>query len=199
MYFCMYCVYMCVWNYVCILVRLVCYICMFVHMHTCMHVIFMRIYTHTDTAYTGFCSGRFCLGWFLSVPPSIGKQNVCMHTHNRRTCIHTLMHTFISSICVEAGERLLLCGDLNCADSQGRINDTLTDIFNACGLRQYVEVPTRGDNILDVLAADDRTTVNDTRVSDAGLVSDHKLILCKIPTSCNRQPVHHVTSKRLPH
>src|SRR6218665_2023295 len=153
MYFCMYCVYMCVWNYVCILVRLVCYICMFVHMHTCMHVIFMRIYTHTDTAYTGFCSGRFCLGWFLSVPPSIGKQNVCMHTHNRRTCIHTLMHTFISSICVEAGERLLLCGDLNCADSQGRINDTLTDIFNACGLRQYVKVPTRGDNILDVLAA----------------------------------------------
>src|SRR6218665_2354709 len=90
--------------------------------------------------------------------------------------------TFISSICVEAGERLLLCGDLNCADSQGRINDTLTNIFNAYSLRQYVEVPTRGDSILDVLAADDRTTVKDTGVSDAGLVSDHKLILCKITT-----------------
>src|SRR6218665_160436 len=65
--------------------------------------------------------------------------------------------TFISSICVEAGEGLLRCGDLNCADSQGLINDTLTNIFNAYSLRQYVEVPTRGDNILDVLDADDRT------------------------------------------
>ena len=98
--------------------------------------------------------------------------------------------TLISSICLEAGERL--CGDLNCADSQGRINGTLTDICNAYSLCQYVEVPTRGDNILDVLAADNRKTVNDTRMSDAGLVSDQKLIPCKITTSCNRQPVRHV-------
>ena len=84
--------------------------------------------------------------------------------------------TLMSSTCVEADENVLLCGDLNCADSQGRINKTLPDIFNTYGLRQYVEVPTRGNNILDVLAADDRTTVNNTRVSDAGLVSDHTLI-----------------------
>jgi len=100
--------------------------------------------------------------------------------------------TLISSICVEADERFLLCGDLNCPGSGGQINDMLTDTFNTYGLRQYVEVPTRGENILDVLAADDHTTVYDVQVSDAGLISDHKLILCKIMTSCQRQPVCHV-------
>ena len=106
--------------------------------------------------------------------------------------------TLISSICVEADERLLLCGDLNCPGSGGRINDMLTDIFNTFGLHQYIEVPTRGENILDILAADARATVYDVQVSDAGLVSDHKLILCKLMTSCHRQPVQHVsvTSKQ---
>ena len=45
---------------------------------------------------------------------------------------------------------------------------------------------------MDVLSADDHTIVYDVQVSDAGLVSDHKLILCKIMTSCHRQPVRHV-------
>ena len=47
--------------------------------------------------------------------------------------------TFISSICVEAGERLLLCGDLNCADSQGRINDTLTPMVFTSTLKPRLE------------------------------------------------------------
>lgn len=42
----------------------------------------------------------------------------------------------------------------------------LADIFTPTGHRQFVDVPTRGDNRLDVV----QTTVYDLRVSEAGLV-----------------------------
>ena len=75
-----------------------------------------------------------------------------------RMSSHVIHHVTRVIICVEAGERLLLCGDVN---SGGRINDTLTDTFNTYGLHQYIEVLAWGDNILDVLADDDRMIVND--------------------------------------
>lgn len=85
----------------------------------------------------------------------------------------------ISTLYIETVERLLICGDLNCAGFHGHINDFLANIFPIYGLRQFVAVRTRGDNLDNLDVAGDRTTVYNLQVSDAGLVSDHKLLLCK--------------------
>ena len=53
-----------------------------------------------------------------------------------------------------------------------------------------VHEPTRGKNILNILASDDPRLLSDVLVDDAGLLSDHRLIhskLCMTRPSC--QPV----------
>ena len=50
-----------------------------------------------------------------------------------------------------------MCGDMNCPGSDcNGADDDLTSLFDSFGFNQHANTPTRGDNLLDVLATEDR-------------------------------------------
>jgi hypothetical protein len=79
---------------------------------------------------------------------------------------------------VSAGctDSLVLCGDVNGPGADGEINAALCDVLNSLDLHQHVKEPTRGANILDIIATVGRSKIDNLHVHDAGLISDHRLI-----------------------
>ena len=60
------------------------------------------------------------------------------------------------------------------------------------GLTQHVNTPTRGDNLLDNIVAEDPFAVCGLSVDDAGIVSDHHLMLAKLRARpAPRQPTRY--------
>ena len=70
---------------------------------------------------------------------------------------------------------------MNCPGSDcNRVDDDLTSLFDSFGLNQHVNTPTRGNNLLDVLATEDRVAVSGVAVDDVGLISDHRMVYAKL-------------------
>ena len=73
---------------------------------------------------------------------------------------------------------------------------------NLFGLNQRVNTPTRGDNLLDVLATEDRVAVSGVAVDNVGLISDHRMIYAKLrsrsppckPTSYTYRNIRHINT-----
>ena len=87
----------------------------------------------------------------------------------------------ISVISIDTNAGLLLCGDVNCARTDaGNIDDDLQSAFDSFGLTRHVNTPTRGDNLLHIIVTEDPLAVSGLSVDDAGLVSDHRLVLAKL-------------------
>ena len=67
------------------------------------------------------------------------------------------------------------------------VDERLDDVLDSFGLTQHVNQPTRINNLLDIIASDANLPVSDVVVDDAGNVSDHRLVTCKLtinrPTS----------------
>ena len=64
-------------------------------------------------------------------------------------------------------------------------------------LEQHVREPTRLDNLLDLIVTDQPLAVNDVRVDDAGLVSDHRLVTASVAVRSGlREPVE-ITSRQI--
>ena len=61
-----------------------------------------------------------------------------------------------------------------------RADDDLTSLFDSFGLNQRVNTPTRGDNLLNVLATEDRVAVSGVAVDDVRLMSDHRMVYAKL-------------------
>ena len=83
-------------------------------------------------------------------------------------------------------DKVLLCGDLNCSGPDGtQVDDGLALLLSSLGLEQMIHMPTRGSALLDVLASDAADIFTDVHVIDAGLLSDHRLLL--VSCSINRR------------
>ena len=97
----------------------------------------------------------------------------------------------ISEVITNSSDRLLLCGDFNCNDVD------VGDVLETFSLKQHVNVPTRSDNLLDLLISDGSYVISDLRVDDAGCVSDHRLITAKIGFQTASRPPIRTTVRSL--
>ena len=87
----------------------------------------------------------------------------------------------LTSLVSTSTDHLVLCGDLNCPGADpATVDPRLDDIFETFGLNQHVKQATRDDNLLDVLATHSTLVVKNLRVDDAGMVSDHRLIIATL-------------------
>ena len=89
----------------------------------------------------------------------------------------------ISTVTATSGkDKLLLCGDLNLPGVPGssQIDHDLQESLDSMGLKQHVVLPTRGDNVLDILATSDSLPLSKLEISDADSISDHRMILASI-------------------
>jgi hypothetical protein len=91
------------------------------------------------------------------------------------------LSSLLTNAMVESSANVVLCGDFNCSgvDSQ-TIGSDLADVLVCFGLRQHVDRPTRGSNLLDILATSDADLVRDVRVVDCSCTSDHRLVIAAV-------------------
>ena len=87
------------------------------------------------------------------------------------------------------GHRLLICGDFNFA-GDGGVAKELVDLLDEHELSQFVSVPTRDNNILDILATceTDAVVTSEVIVTNLGLPFDHNLVSCKLLVELELQP-----------
>ncbi len=106
----------------------------------------------------------------------------------------------MSSVVVESSANLVLCGDLNCPGTDGQsVNDALDEILVSYGLEQQVHLPTRGANLLDVIASSDPRLVRDVTIVDCSDVSDHCLVTARIQSRQSVPPPVQVIYRDLKH
>jgi len=118
-----------------------------------------------------------------SVKPSITIVNAYRPPSLSLSLFHDELADVLSAVSAATTDRLLLCGDLNCPGVDAvSVADELSDVIDTVGLQQHVREPTRfsPDHLLDVLATDPALCIRNVRVDDAGLVSDHRLVVATI-------------------
>ena len=87
----------------------------------------------------------------------------------------------IASIVANINDKLLLWCDFNWPGTDdSHVDDDLQLLLKLFWLNLLVHEPTRGESLLDVIASDDCGLFSDLCITDAGLISDHRLIHCKI-------------------
>ena len=78
-------------------------------------------------------------------------------------------------------DHLMICGDFNYPGTdQSTVDHRLVDILETFGLDQHAKEATRGDNSLDVVATHPSLVVSSVRVDEAGMVSDHRLVIATL-------------------
>ena len=93
------------------------------------------------------------------MPPTT-VVNIYRPRHLSRSTFFEELADLIVLVGADSNASILLCGDMNCLGSDcNRADDDLTSLFDSFGLNQHVNTPTRGDNLLDVLATDERVAV----------------------------------------
>ena len=95
----------------------------------------------------------------------------------------------ISTITATFGnDRLIVCGDVNLPGlpRSSNIDADLHEALESVEFHQQVALPTRGDNILDILATSDGIHTAGIVISDAGFISDHRMILTSVPAKKRR-------------
>ena len=86
---------------------------------------------------------------------------------------------------------VVIGGDINIHMKDVRDADTqrLASPFDAFDLRQHVNAPTRLlGGTLDLVATFWECSVTDVSVDPAGVISDHSLITCRLPSSRHTNP-----------
>lgn len=87
-------------------------------------------------------------------------------------------------------DSFIVCGDLNCPGADGtRVDELLAIALDSFGLLQHVNLPTRHDNLLDILASSDPSVVTGVGVDDAGLISDHRLVTARLAVHRVKQKI----------
>ena len=110
--------------------------------------------------------------------------------------IHLLkpMQQFVELLSSKRGRHLIV-GDFNLpgvnwknlsASSVGK-QQQFMNIFTKRGYRQLVEVPTRGDNILDLVFVDDSTLITGISVEGLFSTSDHCVVLADLYKSWHEE------------
>ena len=95
----------------------------------------------------------------------------------------------VSFVCASCTDRVLIAGDFNCPGvTPTTVGERLDDILDSFCLTQHVNQPTRINNLLDIIATDANLPVSDVVVDDAGNVSDHRLVTCKLTVNRPSSP-----------
>ena len=58
-----------------------------------------------------------------------------------------------------------------------RVNDDLSTLLSSFHFTELVHKPTRGKNLVDVVATDDPAAIFELKIDDCGLSSDHRLVV----------------------
>ena len=75
----------------------------------------------------------------------------------------------------------IVIGDLNAPGVDGlHIDDELTALLKSIGMTQFVNTPTRGDKLLDVIVSVDSPAITGVSLNDCRRLSDHQLIVAKL-------------------
>jgi exonuclease III len=83
----------------------------------------------------------------------------------------------VSVLLTSSSQAVVVCGDLNChGDDPHSTDKRLAAVFDSLNKKQYVNLPTRDDHLLDILACSDDNLTHDVIVDDSVNVSDHRLI-----------------------
>jgi len=88
---------------------------------------------------------------------------------------------------VESSARLIVCGDFNCSGIDRRISEKLDDVLVCYGLHQLVEKPTRGGNLLNIVAVLNPATISHVRVVGS---QPHRRDPAVASTAAAGHPVH---------
>jgi len=87
----------------------------------------------------------------------------------------------IASFAASCADKIVIIGDLNAPRVDGsHIDDEPATLFESFSMTQFVDSPTRGENLLDVIASSDPSAIEGFSVNDGGRLSDHQLIVAKL-------------------
>jgi len=101
----------------------------------------------------------------------------------------------IAKFAAKCNDHVIICSDLNCPGTDSsHIDHHLSTVFDSFSLSELVCTPTRDDNLLDVLVSSCPSVFCDVRVTDSGLVSDHRLVTACL--QCRRMKVETSYSSR---
>ena len=132
-----------------------------------------------------------------SVSPAVTVINIYRPPNTSITTFCDELVDFLSAV-VASSERLLICGDFNCPGlNPSSINTDIAVVLDMFSLSQYVQEPTRNDNLLDLLVSDAALAVSHVRFDDAGLVSDHRLVAATVSTVVHKNLAVLHASRRL--
>ena len=108
--------------------------------------------------------------------------NIYRPPHGSTGLFYEQFTDFLEIISSKAGYKFLLCGDFNCPGTNSCINNDLDSLFNCLDLTQHVTGSTRNSNLLDLLisASSCYNMINNVRLHESGLISDHRLITCEL-------------------
>ena len=104
-------------------------------------------------------------------PPAGGFVRFCDELSN-----------FLTVVLARSGDRLLMCGDFNCAGHSNKdINCDLSSLLDSFDLSQHIHDPTRGDNILDLLITTSSSSIaSNVEIRECNEISDHRMISCSL-------------------
>ena len=96
----------------------------------------------------------------------------------------------ITSFAASFADNIVIIGDLNAPGADGsHIDDE--SLFESFGMTQFINSPTRGDNLLDVIASVEPSAIEGVSVNDGGRLSDHQLIVAKLASHRSKQNVRY--------
>ena len=145
---------------------------------------------------TASCTSRRSAVWLQRVPhlptahpcrTNTGRrtrhhpQRFCRCAKHRTTDLDDELNYLVTAFGIRVPRKLVLFGDINCPETNGsHVDDDLASLLDTFCLCQHVCEPTRGANLLDILASEDVSSVSSLVIDDAGLISDHRLIIASV-------------------
>jgi len=121
-------------------------------------------------------------------------------------CFYNELSSYLSELIIHKSLPIILCGDFNCAGEQSDcISSQLQNVLDSLNFTQHVNKPTRGENLLDIIATDGLSLVTSTSVISSHQISDHSLIKCSLnvqkpptpTTHYKRRPLHRLDFTQL--
>ena len=119
----------------------------------------------------------------------LAVANIYRPPQGSRSVFIDELSDFLSYCVTTIGSRMILCRDVNFAGNDG-VDEELLTLLEEFGLSEIVSEPTRGDNILDIVAVceeDVAPVVGCGVVSDLGPPFDHKLVSLELTISHEQQ------------
>lgn len=97
---------------------------------------------------------------------------------------------YITEVIISKSLPIVLCGDLNCPGPQSyNISPQLHSTLDSLNFTQHINQPTRGHNLLDIIATDHNSLISSASVINTHHISDHSLVKCAININRPSAPI----------